>query len=141
MSDKPVLSTIARTISASATLQLNAAAARMRTEGEPVIHLGGGEPKSVAPREALDAGIAMLETGEVRYTPASGTPELKDAIVAYTERFNGRRVDRSQVMVSAGAKQAIMIALMALVDRGDEVVFPVPYWVSYPEMTRIAARA
>ena len=138
MSEISALSTMARTISASATLQLNAAAARMRAEGEPVIHLGGGEPKSLAPRGALEAGIAMLETGEVRYTPASGIPALKDAVITYTERYCGRRVDRSQVMASAGAKQAIMIALMALVDPGDEVVFPVPYWVSYPEMARIA---
>jgi aspartate aminotransferase len=86
----------------------------------------------------VEAGIAMLRTGEVRYTPASGTPAMKDAIVAYTERFYGRRPARENVMASAGAKQAIMVALMALVDAGDEVVFPVPYWVSYPDMVRLA---
>ena len=138
MSANPALSTTARSIGASVTLQLNSAAARMRAEGEPVIHLGGGEPKSLAPPEALQAGIDLLNTGAVRYTPASGTPELKDAIIAYTEKFYGRKIGRTNVMVSAGAKQAIMMALMALVDPGDEVVFPVPYWVSYPEMARIA---
>lgn len=134
----PALSAAARSIGASVTLQLNAAAARMRAEGEPVIHLGGGEPESLAPDEAVRAGIALLQTGEVRYTPASGTPAMKDAVIAYTERYYGRQIERTNVMISAGAKQAIMVALMALVDPGDEVVFPVPYWVSYPEMTRIA---
>lgn len=110
----------------------------MRAAGEPVIHLGGGEPESLPPAAAIDAGVAMLRTGEVRYTPAAGTPAMRDAIIAYTGRFYGRAVDRANVMASAGAKQAIMVAMMALVDPGDEIVFPVPYWVSYPDMTRLA---
>ncbi|MCP4571074.1 MAG: pyridoxal phosphate-dependent aminotransferase [bacterium] len=130
-------SRIADSIGASATLALNAEAARLRAAGEPVIHLGGGEPKSRAPESAVTAGIAMLETGEVRYSPASGTPEMKDAVVAYTERFYGRKPERTQVLASAGCKQAIMVALIALVDPGDEVVYPVPYWVSYPDMVRL----
>ena len=132
------LSQIAQSIAPSATLALNARAAKLRAAGEPVIHLGGGEPKSLAPESAIEAGIAMLRSGEVRYTPATGTPAMKDAIIAYTERFYGRRVGRANVMASAGAKQAIMVALQALVDQGDEVVFPVPYWVSYPDMARLA---
>ncbi len=131
-------SRIANSIAPSATLKLNAQAARMRAAGEPVIHLGGGEPKSLAPETAVEAGIAMLKTGQVRYTPAAGTPAMRDAIVAYTERFYGRKVTRENVMASAGAKQAIMVALLALVDSGDEVIFPVPYWVSYPDMVRLA---
>ena len=131
-------SKIAQSIAPSATLALNARAAKMRAAGQPVIHLGGGEPKSLAPAAAIEAGIAMLRSGEVRYTPAGGTPAMKDAIIAYTDRFYGRQVARANVMASAGAKQAIMIALMALVDPGDEVVFPVPYWVSYPDMVRLA---
>ena len=130
-------SKIAGSIGASATLYLNAKAARMRVEGEPVIHLGGGEPKSLAPESALLAGKAMLDTGEIRYTPASGTPAMKDAVIDYTERFYDRRVERANVLISAGAKQAIMVALIALVDPGDEVVFPLPYWVSYPDMVRL----
>ena len=131
-------SKIAQSIGASATLKLNAKATRMRQAGEPVIHLGGGEPESKAPESAIAAGIDLLRTGEIRYTPAAGTPVLRDAIVDYTEKFYGRKVDRANVMASAGAKQAIMVALMALVDPGDEVVFPVPYWVSYPDMARLA---
>ena len=75
----------ARSIGASVTLKLNAEAARMRSAGEPVVHLGGGEPKSHAPQAAIEAGKAMLDTGEIRYTPASGTQAMKDAVVAYTE--------------------------------------------------------
>ena len=131
-------SKLANSIGASVTLKLNAEAAKMRAAGDPVIHLGGGEPKSLAPDSAVAAGISMLETGEIRYTPAAGTPAMRDAIIAYTEKFYGRKVDRTNVMASAGAKQAIMVALLALVDPGDEVVFPVPYWVSYPDMTRLA---
>jgi aspartate aminotransferase len=128
----------ARSIGASVTLQLNAEAARMRSAGEPVVHLGGGEPKSNAPQAAIEAGKAMLDTGQIRYTPAAGTQAMRDAVVAYTEMYYDRRVDRANVMASAGAKQAIMVALLALVDPGDEVVYPVPYWVSYPEMVKLA---
>jgi len=129
---------IAQSIGASVTLQLNSKAAAMRAAGDPVIHLGGGEPKSKAPESAIEAGTAMLQTGEIRYTPAAGTPAMRDAIVKYTDKFYGRQVERTNVMASAGAKQAIMVALIALVDPGDEVIFPVPYWVSYPDMTRLA---
>ncbi len=131
-------SQIAQSIGASVTLQLNAKAAAMLAAGDPVIHLGGGEPKSKAPDSAIAAGVAMLETGVVRYTPAAGTPAMRDAIIQYTEKFYGRKVERTNVMASAGAKQAIMVALIALVDPGDEVIFPVPYWVSYPDMARLA---
>ncbi len=130
-------SKIAESIGASATLKLNAEAGRMRAAGQPVIHLGGGEPKSKAPDSAVEAGVEMLRSGEIRYTPASGTPAMKDAIIDYTEKHYGRRVDRTNVMASAGVKQALMVALIALVDPGDEVVYPVPYWVSYPEMVRL----
>ncbi len=131
-------SKIANSIGASATLKLNAEAGRMRAAGQPVIHLGGGEPKSKAPQSAIEAGIEMLRSGEIRYTPASGTLAMKDAIINYTANYYGRQVERANVIASAGAKQAIMVALMALVDPGDEVVYPVPYWVSYPEMVRLA---
>jgi aspartate aminotransferase len=131
------ISQIAASISESATLKLNATAAALRAQGEPVIHLGGGEPQSKAPMDALLAASALLNTGEVRYTPASGLPELKEAIIGYTEKFYGRTVAPQNVMASGGAKQAIMVALHAVVDPHDEVIFPVPYWVSYPDMARL----
>lgn len=131
------ISQIARTIQASPTLALNAKAAALREKGEPVIHLGGGEPKSKAPSEAIQAATALIGTGEVRYTPADGIPALKKAIVRYTEEHYGRSVATANVMAAGGAKQAIMVALQTALDPGDEVIFPAPYWVSYPDMVKL----
>ncbi len=131
------ISRIGSSISQSATLALNQTASALRAKGEPVIHLGGGEPKSKAPADALTAAAAMLETGEVRYTPAGGTPAVKRAIIRYTERFYGVTPEPANVIVSNGAKQSIMVALQTILDPMDEVIFPVPYWVSYPEMVRL----
>jgi aspartate aminotransferase len=131
------ISRIASTIHASPTLALNAKAAVLREKGNPVIHLGGGEPKSKAPAAAIQAAAAMINTGEVRYTAADGTPALKKAIVRYTEEHYRRSVGTANVMASAGAKQAIMVALQTALDPGDEVIFPAPYWVSYPDMVSL----
>ena len=131
------ISQIARSISQSATLKLNETAAVLRAKGEPVIHLGGGEPKSKAPIDALVTAAAKLTTGEIRYTPTDGIPELKKAVIRYTEEFYGRVVPPESVIASGGAKQAIMVALQAVLNPQDEVVFPTPYWVSYPEMVKL----
>jgi len=131
------ISQIARSIGESATLKLNETAAILRAKGEPVIHLGGGEPKSKAPIDALVAAAALLESGEVRYTPADGIPALKQAIIRYTDEFYHRKVEPEHVMASGGAKQAIMVCLQAILNPQDEVIFPVPYWVSYPEMAKL----
>ena len=131
------ISKIAKTIHASPTLALNAKAAALREQGNPVIHLGGGEPKSKAPAEAIAAARTLVETGEVRYTAADGTPALKKAIVRYTEEHYRRTVAPANVMASGGAKQAIMVALQTALDPGDEVIFPAPYWVSYPDMASL----
>lgn len=131
------ISQIARSISASATLRLNQTAALLREKGEPVIHLGGGEPKSKAPIDALVAGAALLNSGEVRYAPADGTRDMKRAIIRYTEEWYGRRVEPENVIASSGAKQAIMVCLQAILNPQEEVIFPAPYWVSYPEMVKL----
>ena len=131
------ISRIAAGIGESVTLKLNAMVAALKAKGEPVIHLGGGEPESKAPVDAIRAGSALLSTGEVRYTAASGTPALKQAIIGYTEKHYGRTVEPQNVMASGGAKQAIMVALQTVVDPQDEVIFPRPYWVSYPDMARL----
>jgi aspartate aminotransferase len=131
------LSQIARSISASPTLKLNEKAAMLREKGEPVIHLGGGEPKSKIPMDAILALAAHLNTGEVRYAPADGIPALKKAIIHYTEEFYNRQVSPANVIASGGAKQAIMVALQAILNPQEEVVFPAPYWVSYPEMAKL----
>lgn len=131
-------SRLARSIRKSPTLALNETAARLRAAGEPVIHLGGGEPRSPAPLEAIEACTRRLASREVRYAPADGLPEMKDAVVRWTEAHYGRAVRRDNVVVSSGAKQALMVLLQSILDPGEEVVFPAPYWVSYPEMVRLA---
>lgn len=132
------LSQVARTLRESVTLKLNQTAAQLRDKGEPVIHLGGGEPKSKAPIDAIVSCTSVLATGDVKYTPADGIPALKKAILRYTEEHYGRMVRPENVIASSGAKQAIMAALHAILDPKDEVIFPVPYWVSYPEMVKLA---
>lgn len=133
------LSLIGQAIGESATLKLNAKAALLKSQGEPVIHLGGGEPKSKAPKDAITAANSLLNTAEIRYTPADGTPELKKAIIKYTEEFYGRSVQPANVIVSGGAKQSIMVAMQAILNPNDEIMFPAPYWVSYPEMAKLVA--
>jgi aspartate aminotransferase len=132
------LSQLARSICASPTLKLNETAALLREKGEPVIHLGGGEPKSKAPIDAVINCTALLNTGEVRYTPPDGIPSLKKAIIRYTEEHYHKLVSADNVLVSGGAKQALMVLLLAILDPKEEVIFPAPYWVSYPEMVKLA---
>ncbi len=131
------ISQIARSIKTSATLKLNEKAAILRAKGEPVIHLGAGEPKSKAPVDALIAAAGHINSGEIRYTPADGIPALKKAIIRYTEEFYDRSVEPENVIASGGAKQAIMVALQAILNPQEEVLFPCPYWVSYPEMAKL----
>src|SRR5512140_706720 len=124
------LSQLARTIKESPTLRLNEIAARLREKGEPVIHLGGGEPKSKAPIDAVVNCATQLNTGDIKYAPADGLPAMKKAIIRYTEENYGKLVAPENIVVSSGAKQAIMMALYSILDLQDEVVFPAPYWVS-----------
>src|SRR5208283_2385519 len=105
------LSQLARTIRESATLKLNETAALLREKGEPVIHLGGGEPKSKTPIDAVINCSAVLNTGEIRYTPPDGIPALKKAIVRYTEEHYQKLVSAKNVIASGGAKQALMVLL------------------------------
>ena len=132
------LSQLAKSISESPTLKLNETAALLRDKGEPVIHLGGGEPKSKAPIDAIVSCAALLSTGDVKYTPADGIPALKKAVIRYTEEHYGRVAAAENVIASSGAKQSIMVLLHAILDPKEEVIFPVPYWVSYPEMVKLA---
>ena len=132
------LSQLARSISESPTLKLNETAALLREKGEPVIHLGGGEPKSKAPIDAVINCTALLNTGEVRYTAPDGIPALKKAVIRYTEEHYHKLVSADNVLVSGGAKQALMVLLHAILDPKEEVIFPAPYWVSYPEMVKLA---
>ncbi len=132
------ISQLARSIAESPTLKLNETAAILREKGEPVIHLGGGEPKSRAPVDAIINCTAVLNTGEVRYTPPDGIPALKKAIIRYTEENYNKCFGANHVIASNGAKQSIMVALYTILEPKDEVIFPSPYWVSYPEMVKLA---
>ena len=132
------LSQLARSIRESATLKLNETAALLREKGEPVIHLGGGEPKSKAPIDAVISCTSLLNTGEIRYTPPDGIPAVKKAIIRYTEEHYKKLVGAKNVITSGGAKQALMVLLHAILDPKEEVIFPAPYWVSYPEIVKLA---
>lgn len=132
------LSHLADTIGDSPTLKINARARALKKAKEPIIHLGGGEPQYPAPQAAVDAIIEKAKSRKIKYSPSSGTPELKEAVLKYTLENYGRKFEPQNVLVSAGAKQALFNFLLAAVNPGDEVVFPAPYWVSYPEMVKMA---
>ncbi len=132
------LSKLAQTIGDSPTLKINAAARALKASGEPVIHLGGGEPTYPAPQAAVEAIIEKAKSRKIKYSPSSGTPAMKKAVLVYTEKFYNRRFEPSNVLISAGAKQALFNFLLAAVTQGDEVIFAAPYWVSYPEMVKMA---
>ncbi len=131
------LSQLARSIAESPTLQINEKARLLRERGEPVIHLGIGEPKNKTPISATLSAAAKLATGDVKYTPADGLPSLKKAIIRYTEENYDRLVAPENVIVSIGAKQAIFTLLYTLLNPQDEVIIVAPHWVSYPEMVKM----
>ena len=133
-----LLSTRAQQIGDSPTLAINATARALKAAGKPVIHLGGGEPTYPAPQSAVDAIIQKANSRQIKYTPSSGTPELKKAILNYTSVHYSHTFELTNVIVSAGAKQALFNFLLAAVNASDEVVFPAPFWVSYPEMVKLA---
>lgn len=131
------ISQIARSLTPSATLKLNEKATILRQKGDPVIHLGGGEPTSKAPFDAILATTGLLDSGEIRYSPPDGTVAMKKAIIRYTEEHYNRLVEPRQIIASNGAKQSIMVALQAILNPHEEVIFPTPYWVSYPDMVKL----
>ncbi len=131
------ISQLAKSISDSVTLKLNEEAQKLRDKGEPVIHLGIGEPKNKAPITAILSSAAKLQTGEVKYLPTDGLPSLKKAIIRYTEENYGRLVAPQNVIASTGAKQSLFNLLYSLLDPQDEVIILAPYWVSYPEMVKM----
>jgi aspartate aminotransferase len=122
----------------SPTLAVTARAARLKAEGKDVIGLGAGEPDFDTPAHIAQAGIDAIKNGFTRYTNVDGINELKDAIIAKFDVDNGIKYDRSQILVSSGAKQTIYNLCMAVLDAGDEAIIPAPYWVSYPDMVMLA---
>jgi len=126
-------------IAESATLKVDAKAKALKAGGRPVIGFGAGEPDFPTPDYIVEAAVeACRDPRNHRYTPAGGLPELKAAIVEKTLRDSGYDVEPAQVLVTNGGKQAIYAAFAALVDPGDEVILPAPYWTTYPEAIRLA---
>ncbi len=131
------LSKLASEISESPTLGLNEEARKLRERGEPIIHLGIGEPKNKTPINAIISSAAKLSSGEVKYTPADGTLALKKAIIRYTEENYDRLVAPENVIVTNGAKQSLFNILFSILDPQDEAIILAPYWVSYPEIIKM----
>jgi len=126
-------------IAESATLKVDAKAKSLKAEGRPVIGFGAGEPDFPTPDYIVEAAVeACRDPRNHRYTPAGGLPELKKAIVEKTLRDSGLSVEPSQVLVTNGGKQAIYSAFAAMLDPGDEVIVPAPYWTTYPEAIQLA---
>jgi aspartate aminotransferase len=126
-------------IEESATLAVDAKAKALRAAGEDVIGFGAGEPDFPTPAHIVAAAVeACSDPRNHRYTPAGGLPELKEAVADKTGRDSGYRVKAGQVLVTNGAKQAVYNAFATLLDPGDEVLVPAPYWVTYPEAIRLA---
>ncbi len=121
----------------SATVAITQKARDMAREGRNVIALSAGEPDFDTPQNVKDAALAAMNAGKTKYTNVDGIPELKEAVAAKFRRDNGLDVTAADCFVSSGGKQIIFNALMATLNPGDEVVVPVPYWVSYPEIVRL----
>jgi aspartate aminotransferase len=125
-------------VSPSLTLAITAQAKAMKAKGEEVYALAGGEPEVDTPQFIKDAAIAALQAGKTKYTPAGGIPELRAALAEKFATDNNLEYAASQICVTGGAKMACYNAILAVVEEGDEVIIPTPYWVSYPEMVRLA---
>ena len=126
-------------IAESATLAVDARAKALKAAGRPVVVFGAGEPDFPTPQVIVDAAIAACRDPRMHhYTPAGGLPELKEAIAAKTRRDSSYDVTPDQVLVTNGGKHAVFEAFATLLDDGDEVLLPTPYWTTYPECIRLA---
>src|ERR1700733_8880643 len=126
-------------IKPSITLAVTAKAARLKAEGIDVVSFGAGEPDFDTPKHIKDAAAAALDKGVGKYTDVAGVLPLRKAIAAEMTRVHKAAFDPANVLVSAGAKHSLYNLFMALLDPGDEVLIPAPYWVSYPDMVMLAA--
>jgi aspartate aminotransferase len=122
----------------SPTLAISALAAQMKADGRDIISLGLGEPDFETPEHIKQAGIEAIQNGITRYTAVDGMPRLKKAVQKKFQRDNGFDYDLNQILVSTGGKQAIYNLCQAVLNEGDEVIIPAPYWVSYPDMVSLA---
>ncbi|MCK5894417.1 MAG: pyridoxal phosphate-dependent aminotransferase [Endozoicomonadaceae bacterium] len=132
------LSRRVQSIKPSPTLAVTTRAAELRAAGKDIIGLGAGEPDFDTPSHIKEAAIKAIHDGKTKYTAVDGTPELKEAVINKFSEDNGFNYEPSQILVSNGGKQCFFNLALALLNSGDEVVIPAPYWVSYPDMVTIA---
>jgi aspartate aminotransferase len=132
------LSKRVQAIKPSPTLAVTARAAKLKAEGKDLIGLGAGEPDFDTPQHIKDAAIAAINKGFTKYTAVGGTPSLKAAVIAKFKRDNGLDYTAKQILVSCGGKQSFFNLALAVINPGDEVIIPAPYWVSYPDIVLIA---
>ena len=131
------LSKLAQNVQASTTLAIDALAKQMKADGIDVVGFGAGEPDFNTPEHIKQAAIDAIHDDFTKYTPSSGILPLKEAVCKRMEEDCGLHYEPSQVVVASGAKHNVYIALRALIDPGDEVILPAPYWVSYLEMIKM----
>src|SRR3990172_4352755 len=132
------LSQRARAIKPSPTLAIDAKAKALKAQGVDVIGFGVGEPDFDTPRNIKEAGIKAIENGFTKYCPVGGTDDLKDAIIEKLKKDNGLSYERGEVIVSCGAKHSLYNIAMTVLEKGNEVIIPAPYWVSYPDIVALA---
>lgn len=135
---KNVLSTWAKNISPSPTLAVDAKAKKLKSEGKDVCGFGAGEPDFDTPEFIKEACIKAIEAGKTKYLPSAGLPALREALVAHYAKRRGISYNASNFIVSPGGKFSCYLAIMSVISPGDEVIIPAPYWVSYPEMVKLA---
>jgi len=133
-----VLAERVKKIKPSPTLAVSAKAKKLKADGIDIISFGAGEPDFDTPQNIKDTAIKALDEGFTKYTPADGIEELKDAIINKLREQNGLTYERNQIIVSCGAKHTIYNIAQAILNEGDEVLIPSPYWVSYPDITLLA---
>lgn len=122
----------------SATLKMTQKSRELKAQGIDIISLSIGEPDFNTPISAKQAGIDAINNNDTHYPPVPGTPALRKAIAEKLRRDNGLDYKDTDIIVSNGAKQAITTTFFAILDKGDEVIIPAPFWVSYPEMVKLA---
>lgn len=128
----------AMNITPSITLAITAKAKELKGAGVDVVSFGAGEPDFNTPKNIMEAAIKSMEEGKTKYTPTSGIIELREAICKKLKEDNNLHYNSNQIIVSTGAKQCLADAFMAILNPGDEVIVPIPYWVSYPELIKLA---
>ncbi|MBT2690046.1 pyridoxal phosphate-dependent aminotransferase [Bacillus sp. ISL-47] len=127
-----------KALTPSTTLAITAKAKELKSQGHDVIGLGAGEPDFNTPQHIIEAAVQSMNEGHTKYTPSAGLPALKKEIAAKFKRDQGLDYDASEIIVTSGAKHGLYTLFQVLLNEGDEVIIPIPYWVSYPEQVKLA---